>query len=124
MTLGKNKMINCSLNLEYRAKGRVVTFLDKLQTHLGRELSHRTIEKHREVEGWFQVTFQISRCEGSKEEIVYDFLRLTQLIENKPWFIHGPREMETIFIDASLDNTDDDQRLKSAHLQLESPNKS
>lgn len=117
-------MINCRLNLEYGTKGRVVTFLDKLQTRLGRELLNRTIEKHREIGGWFQVTFQISQCEGSKEETVYDFLRLTQLIENRPWFIHGPREMETIFIDASLDNTDDDQPLKSAHLQTESPNKS
>jgi len=117
--VGKNQMINCCLDLDYRAKRRVVTFLDKLETQLGRGLLNRTIEEHRVIDGWFQVTFQIAQCEGSKEEKVYDFLKLTQLIESRPWCIHGPREMETIFIDASLDNTDDDQPLKLAHLQSE-----
>lgn len=112
-------MIICSLDLEYKAKGRVVIFLDKLQSHLGRKFLNRKIEKSIYNEDWFQATFEISDYEGSREEVIYDFLRLAQLIEGRSWLVHGPREMESIFIDAYLDNTHDDQPLKSAYLRTE-----
>ncbi|MGD1847069.1 MAG: hypothetical protein ACFB10_16895 [Salibacteraceae bacterium] len=114
--------VRFTINYESRQKSRVHSFLKQYQAEIGSELKALKIEQYWKMEHQFQAQFFVSLYALDKEQKVYKVLKLANQLWSTGylnWTVNGPHENQTLIFECILNNTNDDQPLKWAHLQLE-----
>jgi len=121
--------INFTINFETRLKRKFQKFLELYQIEIGCEFLKLKIERCLKIEGQFQANFFVKTDFINKEQIVYEVLRLTNLLLDSgfgrstfigPFLNDGQLQFECI-----INNENDDQPLKWAQIQIDeivSPN--
>lgn len=114
--------IRFKINFEVKIKRKFEDFLDQYQAQVGLTIQELKIEKYWKIESQFQASFFIETNSIDKEKQVYETLTLANRLSesgNLNWIFNGPYENEVLSFECILNNTNDDQPLKWAHLELD-----
>lgn len=114
--------IRFKINYGVKQKRKFEEFLNRYQKEVGLDFKELTIERYWKTEGQFQAKFFVETDMKEKEKRVYKILTLANQLWSSGysnWTINGPHENETLIFECILNNENDDQPLKWAHLELE-----
>lgn len=115
--------IRFTINYQVKQKRKFEGFLHRYQTEIGLTLQKLTIRKYEETNTQFQASFFIETNSTNKEKSVFEILTMANKLWSTAylnWRINGPHENGSIKFECILNNEDDDQPLKWAHIELES----
>lgn len=115
-------IIRFKINYEVKQKRKFEDFLDRYQTKIGFPFQGLKIERYWKIEEQFQADFFIETSSFDKEQQVYEILTLAnRLYESgySNWIFNGPFYNEVLSFECILNNTNDNQPLRWAHLELE-----
>jgi hypothetical protein len=111
--------INYRINFESSHKHKVEKYLQRYSDEISCLLKSIKIAKYWKDESQFQAAFKVQINETTNAEIVYKMLSLAKTLESSLWTVNGPHEQEQLIFECILNNEDDDQPLKWAHLEVE-----
>ncbi len=112
--------INFRINFEVKLKRKLEKFLERYAKEIGATLDNLKIDRYWKIESQFQAEFQIALGDVAKADAVYKTLTLANTLQSGCWFVNGPHESKPLIFECILNNENDDQPLKWAHLALES----
>ncbi|WP_321533043.1 hypothetical protein [uncultured Desulfuromonas sp.] len=113
--------IGFKINYQVKQKQKFEKFLNRFKSEIGYELINLKIEKYYKIENQFQARFYIEARNKTEEKLVYEVLKLSNKLwssGNLNWVFNGPHEFENIIFECILNNENDDQPLKWAHIEL------
>lgn len=114
--------IRFKINYEVKQKRKFEDFLNRYQTEIGFPYQELKIERYWKIEEQFQADFFIETSSIDKEQQVYEILTLANRLSESGypnWSFNGPYDNEDLSFECILNNTNEDQPLKWAHLELE-----
>lgn len=114
--------VQFKINYEVKQKRKFEEFLDRYQDQIGLEFKELKIERYWKIEEQFQADFFVETDLKEKEKRIYEVLVFANKLESSGtlnWTIDGPHENESLIFECILNNENDDQPLKWAHLELE-----
>ena len=112
--------INYRINFEVKLKRRLDKYLTLYGEEVGSTLNNLKIDKYWKDERQFQAEFQVALGNITNAEAVYQTLTLANTLQSGVWMVNGPHENGTLVFECILNNENDDQPLKWAHLEIES----
>mgnify|MGYP003642220673 FL=1 len=116
------KKIRFKINYEVKQKWKFEEFLDRYQDEIGLEFKELKIERYWKIKEQFQANFFIESDSTEKERKVYEILTWANKLWStgySNWTINGPHENESLIFECILNNDNDDQPLKWAHIEIE-----
>ena len=116
-------IIRFKINYEVKQKRKLEDFLDRYQSEIGFEFKDLVIERYWKMEEQFQAIFFIETDSLEKEKRIYEALTMANKLWStgaSNWTINGPYESGQLIFECVLNNANDDQPLKWAHIELES----
>ena len=114
--------IRFKINFETKQKRKFQDFLELYQKKIGLEFQELKIDKYWKIEEQFQANFFVETDLKEKENRVYEVLVYANKLESSGdfnWTINGPHENQSLIFECILNNENDDQPLKWAHLEIE-----
>jgi hypothetical protein len=114
--------INFEIVFETKIKRHLDSYLSSYAREVNQELVDLRIDSGYQNDT-FQASFHIMLGDLEKEALIYEALIFANKLEftgGRKWSFHGPVQMQELIFELYLDNTDDDQPLKTAIMKLES----
>lgn len=116
-------MTKVQFKINYKADKRYVEkFIERYKSSIELELHDIKIEKYWKIEGQLQVGFFVEMDCRSNEEKVYTILKFANKLWPSGylrWTIKGPHDNGKLIFECVLNNENDDQPIKWAHIELE-----
>lgn len=114
--------IRFKINYEVKQKRKFEEFLNHYQKKARLDFKELIIDRYSKIENQFQAKFYVETNIQEKEKRVYEILNLANLLFSSGcsnWKFHGPFETGSLTFECILNNDDEDQPLKWAHMALE-----
>lgn len=115
------KKIRFKINYEVKHKRKFEEFIDRYQEEIGLEFKELKIERYWKIEEQFQANFFIESDSTEREKKIYEILTWANKLwssGHSNWTINGPHESESLIFECILNNDNDDQPLKWAHIEI------
>lgn len=113
--------IRFTINYEVKQKNKIERFVNRFESSVNYQLNEITIERYRKINTQFQAKFYIESHNNSVEKTIYEVLILANNLWPSGyfnWTFNGPYETNGLIFECILNNENDDQPLKWAHIEL------
>lgn len=110
------------INYEVQQKRKVEKFIDSYAKKIEFELLELKINRYWKIEKQFQAVFLVKSKSVQKEKIVYEILRLANILWSEKysnWEVNGSYEMNDLHFECILNSMNENHPLKWAHIQFE-----
>ena len=114
--------IRFKINYQVKQKRKFEQFLELYQSKIGLRFNELKIEKYWKVHEELQANFFVDTDSTSNESRVYEILIMADQLwstGHSNWTISGPHENGNLIFECILNNDNDDQPLKWAHIEIE-----
>jgi len=114
--------IRFTINFETKLKRKLEKYLDLYEREIGITIQELRINRYHKIESQFQATFKLETAELNNEKLIYTSLILANKLWDSGylnWRFIGPFEGKPTLFECILNNQNDDQSLKWAHIQIE-----
>ena len=114
--------IRFTINFQTNIKRKLEEYIDLYEGEIGLRIIDIKINRYHKIDNQFQANFKIETLESDNKNLVYTTLMLANKLWDTGhlnWEFIGPFEDKSTIFECILNNENDDQSLKWAHIQIE-----
>ncbi|MCT4665251.1 MAG: hypothetical protein N4A45_08480 [Flavobacteriales bacterium] len=118
--------IRFTINFQTKIKRKLEKYINLYEGKIGHRLIDIKINRYHKIDNQFQADFKIETSESDNKNLVYTALILANKLWDTGylnWKFVGPFEDKSNLFECILNNKNDDQPLKWAHIQVEKETK-